>query len=99
MERSTFALVFLFVFLGAILFLQTRIYHEALVDAKESFVATQGCVKEGFGSTSPGTMVQLQTSHVPTEEDIAMILREKKRAEEEARRMTSGFIDLNGAPY
>jgi hypothetical protein len=44
-------------------------------------------------------MVQLQTSHVPTEEDIAMILREKKRAEEEARRMTSGFIDLNGAPY
>ena len=25
--------------------------------------------KEGFGSTSPGTMVQLQTSHVPTEED------------------------------
>ena len=24
--------------------------------------------KEGFG-TSPGTMVQLQTSHVPTEED------------------------------
>ena len=88
MERSTFALVFLFVFLGAILFLQTRIYHEAFVDAKE-----------GFGSTSPGTMVQLQTSHVPTEEDIAMILREKKRAEEEARRMTSGFIDLNGAPY
>ena len=25
--------------------------------------------KEGFGSVSPGTMVQLQTSHVPTEED------------------------------
>ena len=24
---------------------------------------------EAFGSTSPGTMVQLQTSHVPTEED------------------------------
>ena len=24
---------------------------------------------EGFGSTSPGTMVQLKTSHVPTEED------------------------------
>ena len=24
---------------------------------------------EGFGSTSPGTMVQLQTTHVPTEED------------------------------
>jgi hypothetical protein len=25
--------------------------------------------REGFGATSPGTMVQLQTSHVPTEED------------------------------
>ncbi len=24
---------------------------------------------EGFGATSPGTMVQLATSHVPTEED------------------------------
>jgi hypothetical protein len=24
---------------------------------------------EAFGSTSPGTMVQLNTSHVPTEED------------------------------
>lgn len=25
--------------------------------------------KEGFGATSPGTMTQLRTSHVPTEED------------------------------
>jgi hypothetical protein len=25
---------------------------------------------EGFAATSPGTMVQLQTSHVPTEEDV-----------------------------
>ena len=25
--------------------------------------------KEGFGATSPGTMVQLSTSHVPTQED------------------------------
>ena len=24
---------------------------------------------DGFGATSPGTMVQLSTSHVPTEED------------------------------
>ena len=24
---------------------------------------------EGFGSTSPGTMVQLSTSHVPTDDD------------------------------
>jgi len=30
-----------------------------------------GCMfrKEGFAATSPGTMVQLRTSHVPTEED------------------------------
>lgn len=26
-------------------------------------------IKEGFG-TSPGTMVQLSTSHVPTEDDV-----------------------------
>jgi len=26
-------------------------------------------VTEGFGSTSPGTMVQLRISHVPTKED------------------------------
>lgn len=26
--------------------------------------------KEGFAATSPGTMVQLSTSHVPTEEDL-----------------------------
>lgn len=25
---------------------------------------------EGFGATSPGTMVQLRTSHVTTDEDI-----------------------------
>lgn len=25
---------------------------------------------EGFGSTSPGTMVQLVSSHVPTQEDV-----------------------------
>jgi hypothetical protein len=26
-------------------------------------------IREGFAATSPGTMVQLRTSHVPTEED------------------------------
>jgi len=25
---------------------------------------------EGFGSTSPGTLLQLASSHVPTEEDV-----------------------------
>jgi hypothetical protein len=32
------------------------------------FVAMQSR-GEGFAATSPGTMVQLRTSHVPTEED------------------------------
>jgi hypothetical protein len=27
-------------------------------------------LQDNFGSTSPGTLVQLQTSHVPTEEDV-----------------------------
>lgn len=27
-------------------------------------------IVDGFGSTSPGTMVQLSTSHVPTEDDV-----------------------------
>ena len=31
-------------------------------------VATQA-IKEGFAATSPGTMIQLRTSHVRTEED------------------------------
>ena len=26
--------------------------------------------KEAFGATSPGTMIQLSTSHVPTEEEV-----------------------------
>jgi len=32
------------------------------------FILMQGN-PEGFAATSPGTMVQLRTSHVPTEED------------------------------
>lgn len=32
-------------------------------------VAIYSMRKEGFGSTSPGTMMQLSSSHVPTEED------------------------------
>ena len=84
MERTHFALIFFLVFLTCVFYLQTRMYVG---------------VQEGFGSTSPGTMVQLQTSHVPTEADIAGLLREKKRAEAEAQKMTSGFLDVHGAPY
>jgi len=32
-------------------------------------IAYNFCTREGFG-TSPGTMVQLKTSHVPTAEDV-----------------------------
>ena len=53
MKRKT--QVLLFVLLGgAVLFL---------------FVATHPLYVENFGATSPGTMVQLQTSHVPTQAD------------------------------
>ena len=34
------------------------------------FVATHPLYVEHFGATSPGTMVQLQTSHVPTQADV-----------------------------
>ena len=51
-------------------------------------VATQA-IKEGFAATSPGTMLQLQTSHVPTEED-----------EEEQKRnillINQGLIQMTG---
>ena len=31
---------------------------------------------EGFGATSPGTMVQLVSSHVPTQEDVDYYVNE-----------------------
>lgn len=34
------------------------------------------CYREGFGATSPGTMVQLSTSHVPTQEDVEYYTKE-----------------------
>jgi hypothetical protein len=37
------------------------------------------CDKEGFGSTSPGTMLQLKTSHVPTQEDYNFYTNEYPR--------------------
>ena len=53
MKRNTQVLLF-FLLGGIILFL---------------FVATHPLCVEHFGATSPGTMVQLQTSHVPTQRD------------------------------
>jgi hypothetical protein len=54
MKRNTQVLL-LFLLCGAALFL---------------FLVTHPLCLEHFGATSPGTMVQLQTSHVPTQEDV-----------------------------
>lgn len=72
MNRTAFALIFLFTFLITLL------------------VAQRALLYEGFGATSPGTIVQLQTSHVPTMEDLVAIQHEKKRAMQESDNMTSG---------
>lgn len=72
MNRTAFALIFLFTFLISLLITQRYFLHE------------------GFGATSPGTIVQLQTSHVPTMEDLVAMQQEKKRAIQEAESMTSG---------
>lgn len=34
------------------------------------YAATSILNKEGFGSTSPGTLVQLMANHVPTQSDL-----------------------------
>ncbi len=47
-------------------------------------------IKESFW-TSPGTLVQLQTSHVPTEEDLQEMQRER-------RRIHRDLLDLTGSP-
>ena len=66
--------------------LQTVVF--ALAFTLGIIVATQA-IKEGFAATSPGTMLQLQTSHVPTEED-----------EEEQKRtillINQGLIQITG---
>ena len=49
---------------------------------------------EGFGATSPGTMVQLRTSHVTTEEDVEYYKNVyPKLVAKEIRNMTES--DLN----
>ena len=54
MKRNTQVLLF-FLVGGVILFL---------------FLITHPLCVEHFGATSPGTIVQLQTSHVPTQADV-----------------------------
>jgi len=50
-----------------------------------------GKQKELFG-TSPGTMVQLATSHVPTEEDEYWALKGY------AQQVNHDLVDMTGAP-
>ncbi len=46
---------------------------------------------EGFGATSPGTMVQLRTSHVPTAEDARFYAEDFPRlVRRDITRMTGG---------
>ena len=45
--------------------------------------------EEGFGATSPGTMQQLASSHVPTEEDEEAVAASMVQAQNEADDMTS----------
>ena len=48
---------------------------------------------DGFGATSPGTMVQLSTSHVPTEEDAYYYKYVyPKLVEKEIRNMTESDL-------
>ena len=44
---------------------------------------------EAFG-TSPGTLVQLESSHVPTEEDV-------REYEEEQRQIQRDLLDMTGS--
>ena len=48
---------------------------------------------DGFGATSPGTMVQLATSHVPTEEDLYYYRYiYPKQVQKEIRNMTESDL-------
>ena len=57
-----------------------------LVAAAFLFVIVAGRFTEPFG-TSPGTLVQLSSSHVPTQEDV----------EEQRQQIIHDMIDLNGS--
>lgn len=52
---------------------------------------------EGFWGTSPGTLVQLQTSHVPTLEDIPMLKAWIKQRNQGIKEMTEADIE-DGMP-
>ncbi len=55
------------------------------------YIISQLRTKEGFWFTSPGTLVQLQTSHVPTEDDFRDMLRERQRVYRDIYAMTGSY--------
>jgi hypothetical protein len=48
--------------------------------------------KEGFFGTSPGTLVQLATSHVPTEEDISQAKLDREQVRKDIYDMTESDL-------
>jgi hypothetical protein len=55
------------------------------------YIVSQLKTKEGFWFTSPGTLVQLQTSHVTTEDDLREMLRERQRVYRDIYNMTGSY--------
>ena len=60
-----------------------------LVAATLLFVIVAGRFTEPFG-TSPGTLVQLSSSHVPTQEDAEELMAQRQQ-------IIHDMIDLNGS--
>jgi hypothetical protein len=50
------------------------------------------CVKEGFFGTSPGTLVQLASSHVPTESDLSEAQIEREQVRKDIYDMTESDL-------
>ena len=52
------------------------------------FLAFLVPLKESFGATQPGTLVQLASTHVPTQEDAEVAKREWEQIRKDLRDMT-----------
>lgn len=51
-------------------------------------LATLAPLREYFGATQPGTLVQLASTHVPTQEDAEVAKREWEQIRKDLRDMT-----------
>ena len=59
-----------------------------LLSLASILLATLAPLREYFGATQPGTLVQLATSHVPTAEDEELAKREWEQIRKDLRDMT-----------